>query len=120
MNVDAKMLEGLLFERALLEGRPEEMFICRQLGMTFKAIGARYGVTPERVRQILKTRDRRVRCLEGRSNAVFGEMDRTAYAMQRIAAAAAIVMALGGCGGSDEPEQTIDKPACVEKPESCR
>ena len=31
-----------------------------------------------------------------------------------------ILLFLFGCGGSDEPEQSIDKPACVAKPESCR
>lgn len=38
--------------------RVEEMFLYRQLGMSLAKIGKKYGITTERVRQILVKRER--------------------------------------------------------------
>ena len=48
------------FEGAQYVERDELMFYYRQLGMPYRTIGAKWGLTTERVRQILAGRARRV------------------------------------------------------------
>lgn len=50
--------------------RMAEMRLCRQVGMTYLAIGKRFGISQERVRQVICASERKARRHEKASNGV--------------------------------------------------
>jgi len=56
--------EKLIARLSEWERRREEIFLARESGLTFKEVGIKFNLTPERIRQICA----KVRTENGRSN----------------------------------------------------